>query len=127
LGAQVNQIPFGKGGWFKSLSTSDDPIVELAKETGIPLHLWKENTITLNGDGDLVEQELANLTLKRIWDILEQAIEHSKADSEHLNAGMNLYDEFSTIAQKRVEMGEINSYERDLVLGMAQMWCVRRR
>ena len=76
----------------------------------------------LNADGELVDGYLANLTLRRVWETLEQAIEHSNTKCESIDPSLSLYDEFTTVTQKQVEAGELSNYERELVLGMAQMW-----
>ena len=96
--------------------------MQLAKETNTPLHLWKENTIILSADGDILDAEQANLTLKRVWKILEDAIEHSKVNHEILSPQLSLFDEFVAVTTRQLESREITSYERDLVLEMAQMW-----
>lgn len=76
----------------------------------------------VNGDGQLVDPDQANLTLKRVWDILELALDYSVQSSASIDPQLSLYDEFAKQAQSQLDRGEINAYERDLILGMAQMW-----
>jgi hypothetical protein len=94
----------------------------LAQETGTPLHEWAETTIVVDNEGKLLEAEVANLALGRVWDILERAIQRSSEESDSIDPSLSLYDEFANITQKDVESGEISDYERRLILEMAQMW-----
>lgn len=70
----------------------------------------------------MVNRQLANLTLRTVWDILEQGIEVSKASSAILSPDFSLYDYFRDICDDRVRAGDMESHERDLVLGMGHMW-----
>ena len=103
-------------------STGFNPIVELAKETATPLHLWKENTLLVDSAGQLVDAEHANNALKRVWDILEMAIDFSTANSKDIDPSTSLYDYFAGECTGLVRTGEMSGYEKELVLGMAQMW-----
>ena len=103
-------------------STGYNPIVELAKETGTPLHLWKENTLMFDGKGRMVAPSEANKTLKRVWEILEEAIEHSTNHNEELHPSASLYSFFENWCDRAFQRGDITGQEVDLVLGMSQMW-----
>lgn len=103
-------------------SRGENPIVDLAQETGTPLHEWAETTIVVDNEGKLLDTEVANLALSRVWGILEKAIQRSREESNSIDPGLSLYDEFANITQKDVENGEMSDYERHLVLEMAQMW-----
>jgi Flavin containing amine oxidoreductase len=122
LGAQVRPQSIVTEQRLTHYSKGDNPIVKLAQETDTPLHVWKENTLMLDGDGRPVDPDLANRALKRVWDILELALEHSRSDSANLDPHLSLYDEFTAVTRAQMEKGEISNYERELVLGMAQMW-----
>ena len=60
--------------------------------------------------------------MSRVWDILETSIQRSSEESNSIDPGLSLYDEFVNITQRDVESGDISDYERHLVLEMAQMW-----
>ncbi|KAL9614235.1 MAG: hypothetical protein Q9167_001256 [Letrouitia subvulpina] len=103
-------------------STGYNPIVELAKETGTPLHLWKESTLVVDGDGHLVDSSEANKALKQVWEILEAAIEYSTHHSEEIHYSASLFSFFESWCNQAVQAGDMNKREMELVLGMSQMW-----
>lgn len=103
-------------------STGYNPIVELAKETGTPLHRWKESTLLVDHEGHLIPPLEANRALKQVWEILETAIEHSTNCSEELHSSASLYSFFEDWCDRAFQSGEITTREVELVLGMSQMW-----
>ena len=103
-------------------STGYNPIVELAKETGTPLHRWKESTLLVDGEGHLVAPFEANKALKQVWAILEAAIEHSTNGNEDIHYSENLYSFFESWCDRALKAGDMNRQEVELVLGMSQMW-----
>ncbi|KAK4991150.1 hypothetical protein LTR66_006621 [Elasticomyces elasticus] len=102
--------------------TGYNPIVELAKETGTPLHRWKGNTLLVDSDGNLVSSDEANEALKQVWDILEKAITHSTNHSEEIPSSASLYNFFRDWCDRTLQSGEMTEREVELVLGMSQMW-----
>lgn len=76
----------------------------------------------LDPSGSLISECLANRTMKTVWDILEQGIEESKEKSHELPPDFSLFDYFRRTCDDRVRAGNMKPGERDLVLGMAQMW-----
>lgn len=103
-------------------STGYNPIIDLAKETDTPLHLWKESTILVDGDGDLVASSPANKALKQVWEILEAANEYSTTKSDQIDCAASLYDFFEDWCSKALRAGDMDQQEVELVLGMSQMW-----
>ena len=103
-------------------STGYNPIVELAKETGTPLHQWKKNTLLVDGEGHLVAPSQANKALEQVWEILEAAIGHSTNRSEEIHSSASLYSFFEDWCSQASQAGDTNGPEVDLVLGMSQMW-----
>ena len=103
-------------------STGYNPIVELAKETGTPLHRWKESTLLVDGGGHLVAPSEANKALKQVWAILEAAIKYSTNRNEDIHCSENLYSFFEGWCGQALEAGDMNRQEVELVLGMSQMW-----
>ena len=96
-------------------STGYNPIVELAKETGTPLHRWKENTLLVDGQGQMVAPSEANKALKQVWDILERAIEHSTNHSQELRSSESLYSFFEACCDQAFQCGDMTVREVDLV------------
>lgn len=103
-------------------STGYNPIIELAKETGTPLHRWKENTLLVDGDGHLVAPSEANKALQQVWKILGQAIEYSTNSSENIHLAESLYSFFKGWCDGGLQCSDITGREVELVLGMSQMW-----
>ena len=103
-------------------STGYNPIVELAKETETPLHRWKEGTLLVDSDGNLLSPAEANKALKQVWDILEKAIKHSMNRSEEIPSSASLYSFFEGWCDQALKRGDMTEREAKLVLGMSQMW-----
>ena len=103
-------------------STGYNPIVELAKETGTPLHRWKERTLLVDGEGHLVATPGANKALKQVWEILEAAMEHSRNHYEEIDCSASLYSFFEGWCSQAFRAGHMNGQEVELMLGMSQMW-----
>ncbi|MCJ1475071.1 hypothetical protein MMC13_003731 [Lambiella insularis] len=103
-------------------STGANPIVELAKQTDTPLHLWEHTTCLIDGSGTLVEKQKAADTLERVCDTLEKASEHSAQNSKTIDPSTSLYDFFVEHGDRLLRTGEIDEYEHALLLGMAEMW-----
>ncbi|MCJ1392979.1 hypothetical protein MMC18_005851 [Xylographa bjoerkii] len=103
-------------------STVSNPIVDLARETDTPLHLWEHTTCLIDGAGSLVENQKATNTLQRVWDILDKASEYSRLSSKTIDLKSSLYDFFIDQSDQLLHAQEIDEYERSLLLGMAEMW-----
>ncbi|KAL8875928.1 MAG: hypothetical protein Q9198_005784 [Flavoplaca austrocitrina] len=103
-------------------STGHNPIIELAKETGTPLHLWKENTLLVDGEGQLIPSPEANRALKQVWEILDLASENSKSQGDDIHPAASLYSFFESSCVSAVQRGDMTEREGELVLGMSQMW-----
>lgn len=103
-------------------STGFNPIVELAKETGTPLHRWKESTLLVDDKGHLVSPSEANKALGKVWEILEAAIEHSTNSNKEINSSASLYSFFQGWCERASQCGDMTGREAKLVLGMSQMW-----
>ena len=103
-------------------STGYNPIVALAKETGTPLHRWRENTLLIDGEGCPVAPSEANQALRQVWEILEVAIEHSRDCNENLDSSRSLYSFFEDWCHRALQHGNMTEREVELVLGMSQMW-----
>ncbi len=106
----------------ENASTGYNPIVELAKETGTPLHRWKESTLLIDSGGNLVAPSEAKKALKQVWGILEEAIKHSTNRNEELHSSASLYSFFESWCDRAFQSGDMTRREVELVLGMSQMW-----
>ncbi|KAL9581155.1 MAG: hypothetical protein Q9212_004070 [Teloschistes hypoglaucus] len=105
-----------------SSSTGYNPIVELAKETGTPLHQWNESTLLIDGQGRSVDRSEADRALKRVWQILEEAMEYSIKRTHDLLPSASLYNYFIDWCHRAFRSGDMSQREVDLVQGLAEMW-----
>ena len=103
-------------------STGYNPIVELAKETGTPLHRWKESALLVDHEGHLAAPSEANKALKQVWEILEGAMDHSTNRNEEIHSSASLYRFFEDWCDRAFQRGDMTGREVELVLGMSQMW-----
>ena len=103
-------------------SVGYNPIIELAKETSTPMHLWKESTLMIDVDGNLVDPTEANMALKRVWEILEDAMEHTTSRNDSIESSASLYGFFEDWCSRALQAGDMSHREADLVLGMSHMW-----
>lgn len=103
-------------------STGYNPIIELAKETGTPLHRWKDSALLVDDEGHLVATSEANKALKQVWEILEGAIEYSANRNEEIDASASLHSFFEGWCDWAFQRGDMTGREVELVLGMSQMW-----
>lgn len=105
-----------------TISTGHNPIIELAKITGTPLHQWKENALLVGYDGQLVANKEVNIALRRVWEVLERAMNHSTNHSREIHSSASLYSYFQDHCKRATQNDEMTTQEAELVLGMSQMW-----
>lgn len=86
------------------------------------MHLWEQKSYVVDNLGKLVENHKADEALERVWRILKKASEYSAENVKTINPSLSLYDFFSSECDKLVHSGEIDEYERKLLVGMADMW-----
>lgn len=103
-------------------STGGNPITKLAKETGTPIHRWKESTLLVDSQGYQVAPVEANKALNQVWEILERAMEHSTNCTADLPPSASLYNFFESWCNRAIQCGEMTEREVELVLGMSHMW-----
>ena len=76
----------------------------------------------VGGEGHLVAPSEANGALKKVWEILEAAINHSTSHSEGIDPCKSLYSFFEHWCERASKCGDMTEGEMKLVLGMSQMW-----
>ena len=64
----------------------------------------------------------AGNALRQVWEILEEAIEHSTKDSASIQSASSLYDFFQEKCSHAFERSEMTERDVELVLDMSQMW-----
>ncbi|KAF2716961.1 amine oxidase [Polychaeton citri CBS 116435] len=76
--------------------TDDNPIMELARETGTKLHAWDEQQAAFNSDGALMGLDEANEFGQLIWDdgLISDAFKYSNESSNSIDPQRSLFDYF---------------------------------
>ncbi|CAO1599284.1 hypothetical protein XANCAGTX0491_003017 [Xanthoria calcicola] len=72
--------------------------------------------------GRLVPSQEANQALKQVWEILDNASEHSTDQGHEVHPSASLYSFFEDSCNSAVACGDMTERERELVLFMSQMW-----
>jgi len=99
-------------------TSGENPILDLAKLTQTPLHIWNENVQVFDRDGVLVDPEVAKRLGELRWDILENAMKYSRENESKVDKGESLGAWFSAKAAET----SLSAYEKDVLLGMGEMW-----
>ncbi|KAL8828244.1 MAG: hypothetical protein Q9170_006688 [Blastenia crenularia] len=97
-------------------STGCNPIIDIARETGTPLHRWKDNILLYDGDGNLLNSSEARQALNQVWEILEAALEHSKQRSNNISHEASLNGFFESWCEWASQHAELTKREAELVL-----------
>lgn len=72
--------------------------------------------------GRLVPSQEANQALKQVWEILDNASEHSTDQGDEIHPSASLYSFFEDSCNSAVACGDMTERGRELVLFMSQMW-----
>lgn len=64
----------------------------------------------------------ADKALKRVWQILEEAMEYSTKRGDKLLPSASLYTFFKDWCDRAFTCGDMSAREMELVLGMSEMW-----
>ncbi|KAL8691622.1 MAG: hypothetical protein Q9218_003197 [Villophora microphyllina] len=76
----------------------------------------------VDSEGQPVDRPEADKALKRVWQILEKAMEYSTKRSQELSSSASLYDFFKDWCDRAIQCGDMTGREVELVLGMSRMW-----
>ncbi|OBT64355.1 hypothetical protein VE03_05737 [Pseudogymnoascus sp. 23342-1-I1] len=95
------------------------PIRDLAIETNTPLHHWNNRQNIFTSSGELLPAEKSSELSTLLWDIIEDAFEHSKKNGKSIPESASLYDYIeSRVKEKLPDRVE----DQKLVLSMSEMW-----
>lgn len=78
--------------------------------------------LLIDGQGRSVDRSEADRALKRVWQILEEAMEYSTKRTHDLLPSASLYNYFIDSCHRAFRSGDMSQREVDLVQGMAEMW-----
>lgn len=105
--------------------TDDNPILELARETGTEVMSWDGRQSVFDQLGGQVSEAEAAAYTEQVWAIIERAMALSNSESASIPAEKSLYDFFE---EQVVQMfpaegdGEAADAKRRAVLHLAEMW-----
>ncbi len=103
--------------------TVDNPMMELAKETGTKVGQWDNSAWILDEEGSLLSSEDSDAYSDIMWEIIKEAFEHSNKHCQEIDPGESLLDFFQTKVKERIpESTEAYEKKRNMVLQMSLFW-----
>ncbi|KAK4249062.1 hypothetical protein C7999DRAFT_39763 [Corynascus novoguineensis] len=128
LGGRISQerLPNGQlidvgANWIHG--TTDNPIMDLVKETKTATGVWDSSSNIFDEDGRLLPLEEGEKLSTLVWNIIEDAFAYSNKYGPSIDPGKSLLDFFQEEVVKRIPDTE-EGYERQrrLLLQMAELW-----
>lgn len=128
LGGRISQerLPNGQlidvgANWIHG--TTDNPIMDLVKETKTATGVWDSSSNIFDEDGRLLPLEEGEKLSTLVWNIIEDAFAYSNKHGTSIDPGKSLLDFFQEEVVKRIPDTE-EGYERQrrLLLQMAELW-----
>ncbi|KAK4147969.1 uncharacterized protein C8A04DRAFT_33531 [Dichotomopilus funicola] len=103
--------------------TTDNPIMDLVKETKTAVRLWDSHSYVFDEEGKLLPEEEGEKYSTILWGIIEEAFEYSNKHGASIDPQKSLLDFFQEhIAEKIPDTEEDYEKKRNLVLRMAELW-----
>jgi monoamine oxidase len=99
-------------------TSGDNPLLDIAKETGTPLHSWNEFINLYDPSGELVSNDKAVEIDELRWKLIQEAIEYSEEHSDQISKDESLYD----FVAKRAKALSLSEDDQALLFGMLEMW-----
>lgn len=128
LGGRIHQerLPNGHlidvgANWIHG--TTDNPIMDLVRETKTTVGVWDNRSYVFDEDGQLLPLEEGEKFSTMMWNIIEDAFEYSNRHGSEIDPERTLLDFFHEEATKRIPDTE-EGYERKrrILLQMAELW-----
>lgn len=103
--------------------TDDNPILDLAKQTGTTVGTWDTTSCAFDESGNLLPLEEADKYANVMWDIIQEAFKHSNASSAEINPKESLFDFFQQKVQEKIPASETDFEKtRRIVLQISELW-----
>jgi Flavin containing amine oxidoreductase len=99
-------------------TSGHNPLLQLAKDTNTPLHIWNEKIRVFDRNGTTIPEDKAKELSDLRWSLIEEAFPYSIKNKDSIPASDSLYD---FLLQKTGEV-ELLSKDRQLLLDMSHMW-----
>lgn len=103
--------------------TDDNPMLDLAKQTGTAVGTWDVASYVFNESGNLLPVAEGEKYSSLVWDIIQDAFVHSNKSSADIDEKLSLLDFFKEkVAEKIPESEDDFQKKREMVLKMSEMW-----
>jgi len=99
-------------------TSGDNPLLDLAKETNTPLHVWNEKIRVFNRNGDSIPENQAKELSDLRWELIEEAFPYSLKNKHEIPVNDSLYD----FLKRRILEEGLSSEDSQLLLDMSHMW-----
>ncbi|KAH8121367.1 FAD/NAD(P)-binding domain-containing protein [Trichoderma asperelloides] len=128
IGGRLCQARLGNGhlvdmgpNWIHG--TDDNPMLDLAKQTGTAVGTWDVASYVFNEFGDLLPVAEGEKYSSLVWDIIQDAFVHSNKSSADIDEKLSLLDFFKEkVVEKIPESEDDFQKKREMVLKMSEMW-----
>jgi monoamine oxidase len=101
--------------------TDDNPILDLAKDTGTVTHGWDEGIKNIFDESGKIVKDVQKL-FDDGWNIVLQAFEHSLKNTSTIDPNESLYDYFEQKAAELFPDATNQADQRKNVLHFSEMW-----
>jgi hypothetical protein len=103
--------------------TKNNPILDIARETKSETGSWDSRSYMFDESGGLLSLEESERYASVMWDIVQDAFEHSNKHGGEISPDVSLWDFFNEEVAKRIPASE-DGYEqtRKRILQVAEMW-----
>ncbi|KAL2261833.1 hypothetical protein VTK26DRAFT_3217 [Humicola hyalothermophila] len=103
--------------------TTDNPIMDLVRETKTEVGVWDNRSYAFDEDGELLPLEESEKYSTLMWDIIADAFEYSNKHGSEIHPDKTLFDFFQEQVPVRIPDSE-EGYERKrrILLQMAELW-----
>lgn len=103
--------------------TDDNPINDLAKETGTATGHWDRRSYVFDEAGDLFDLSESEVYSTIMWGIVQDAFDHSNKNTADIHPDESLWDFFQyKVVEKIPDTEEDFAKKRQTVLQIAELW-----
>lgn len=128
LGGRVHQVTLPSGhtvdagpNWIHG--TNDNPILDIAKETGTAFSPGDIGMCVLDEDGEVIPPAEAVVYSTEMWNIIEAAFHYSNMHCATISPSESLWDFFQREVARRIPDTKPGfQRERDIILKISESW-----
>ncbi|KAF4124289.1 NADPH-dependent 2,4-dienoyl-CoA reductase, sulfur reductase, partial [Geosmithia morbida] len=128
VGGRMHQEKLPNGHWVDMgpnwiHGTEDNPMLDLAKKTGVETGLCDDNTNVFDDTGRLLALEKGEAYSTIMWEIIGDAFKHAEEKSDDIGSEESLYDFFlERVVTKVPETEEDWRRKRQIVMHLSEAW-----